>query len=152
MSQEPIQCKWQRWKRWQRSPCWSLQGRNNTMFYDVCWYQVSPWQGIFASPRQQVEKQGEPRLLLSSFVNLRYLCWLLITLANTPQSRPTFVSELILESFPGDWRELEQISPPLNSLIVACLSPNAWLSHAWLPRRTTSLPTLPSVDPPTLYY
>ena len=52
---------------------------------------------------------------------------------------------------PRSWRELEQISPPLNSLIVACLSPNTWLSHASLPRRTTSLPTLPSVDPPTLY-
>ena len=91
--------------------------------------------------------------LLSIFVTFVDFKQLSITLANIPQSRPTFVSELILESFPGDWnwRELEQISPPLNSLIVACLSPNAWLSHAWLPRRTTSLPTLPSVDPPTLY-
>ena len=63
--------------------------------------------------------------LLSIFVTFVDFNQLLITLATTPQYRPTFVSELILESFRGDWRELEQISPPLNSLIVACLSPNA---------------------------
>ena len=63
--------------------------------------------------------------LLSIFVAFVDFKQLLITLVNTPQFRPTFVSELILESFPGDWRELEQISPPLNSLIVVYLSPNA---------------------------
>ena len=46
--------------------------------------------------------------LLSIFVTFVDFKQLLITLVNTPQSRPTFVSELILESLPGDWRELEQ--------------------------------------------